>query len=1231
MKPIPYPGLRPFQADESHLFFGREEHTSQLIEKLGNTHFIAVVGTSGCGKSSLVRAGLLADLETGFLVQAGARWRIAECRPGNHPLTSLAEALLAETAIGPEYSQHFAERPEAKAFLQASLRRGPFSVHELLAETHFPEQTNLLILVDQFEEIFRSPHEKNEIVAFVDLLLTCSKHSQIYIVITMRSDFLGDCALYYGLSEAINQGLFLAPRLTREQLRAAIEGPAQVFGGQVESALVNRLLNEAGNNSDQLPLLQHALMRLWNFVAEKPGQIVLTLPSYEEKIGKLTLALSQHAEEAFGELDEEQQKLAEILFRRLSERGSDNRDTRHPVELQEVAELAKVSWEQVATVVEVFRQEERNFLTPPLGKELAPESLLDISHESLIRQWQRLQQWVKEEAESAGLYRRLEDSARRWETGQTRLWGTPDLEKAQAWRKCEQPTVLWAKRYGINQGEYFDLAMRFLEESEREQQRTRQERELELQRTWRLKSTLRWALGTLVVAVVLAFWAVLERGQAKASEQQTQIEKQKVVQAEKERTSTLFESQLTHAALLARLEDYALAKIKLFETRKLDSKVSASRRHARNLLDWFSNLMGGTPDEPHQGANVTLKAVAVSPDGQWLAAGGEKDTLIFGKTRDNNSLQSLEWEGKTPGECDKTNDKVKVNDKCINVNAVVFHPHGQWFASAGDDKLIILWSLPAGTLLKQWKAPDKVKALAVSPNGKYLASGGEDNQITVWEVETQKPRYTLTGHQGKILDLAFHPTEELLVSASADQTARLWKLTGESLGILAGHTGPVNSVTFSHDGLWIATGSDDKTIRLWKQEGEKPPSWKTLRAFQGHQNKVTGVRFVEKGPSLYLVSASEDHKLRIWDIDSGVTLRVLQGHELGITGLSTDTTGQLFSASSDKTVRSWKIELPHQTIVNLSGEHSITSVAIAPEGNRVAVGFGDGTLRLYSLPDANLISEKNQAPEGEIRSLVFSPNSLLLASGGRDATVKLWQVNKEGKLRLQESYHEGLLGPISSLAFSPNSHTFATASDGGQIMLVDTTQKKQPVFFPEEVYKHKIVKSVAFDSTGNRLLSSGWDGYIRFWEITNAQPTPLNKFPEPPSHRKWAATSLSPDNQQVAGVGMQDSVVHLYAASDGKPQGDLKGHEDTIWRVIFSPDSQQLATVSSDGTVRFWDLSQSRELFTLHLPVNHDESASSWDFDFRCVPRVPNFDHCWIAVPLTQGKLILYELTNLDN
>ncbi|HWT39220.1 MAG TPA: AAA family ATPase, partial [Paraburkholderia sp.] len=265
----PYPGLRPFRHDEVEIFFGREEQTDALLERLQRSHFVAVVGPSGCGKSSLVRAGMFASLETGFLADAGTDWRIADMRPGDRPIERLAQALLAPSALGREWG----DDPGAAAVLQTMLRCGPYGLAEILKEAHLPPDANLLLLVDQFEEIFRFREQGNadDADAFVHLLLTSAMQRDVpvYVVITMRSDFLGECALFMGLPEAINESQYLTPRLTREQIRAAIVGPARVFGGDVEPVLVNHLLNEIGPDPDQLPLLQHALMRMWGHVGER--------------------------------------------------------------------------------------------------------------------------------------------------------------------------------------------------------------------------------------------------------------------------------------------------------------------------------------------------------------------------------------------------------------------------------------------------------------------------------------------------------------------------------------------------------------------------------------------------------------------------------------------------------------------------------------------------------------------------------------------------------------------------------------------------------------------------------------------------------------------------------------------------------------------------------------------------------------------------------------------------
>jgi len=519
----PYPGLRPFESDEADVFFGREEQTDELLTRLGKTRFLAIIGASGCGKSSLVRAGMIPSLETGFMAAAGSRWSFVQLRPGSHPIRRLANALIEQAGLMPEDG----DKNEALGFLNATLRRGPLGLVEALQYTPLPPQTNLLILVDQFEEIFRFRREgdRDEADAFVALLLASTRQRDlpIYVAITMRSDFIGDCAVFNGLPEALNQSQYLTPRLTREQLRAAIVGPARVFGGDVEPELVNSLLNEMGTDPDQLPLLQHLLMRVWNRAASHEDSLqaaadddttgrLLTV-QIAEAVGGLKRALSNHLDEAYGELDDRQQKMAEALFRRLSERGVDQRDIRRPTSAAEIEALTGASLGQLVAIVDTFRAPTRSFLVPCCLEPIYSETVLDITHESLIRQWERLRGWAEAEAQSAETYRLLEQAARRWQQGLGGFWRTPDLEAALAWKDREQPTAPWARRYGGD----FDLAMHFLAASEQERQaemeRVEALRQREVRRLRRSRAILAAVCASMVAGGIF-LWDGLSRDHA---------------------------------------------------------------------------------------------------------------------------------------------------------------------------------------------------------------------------------------------------------------------------------------------------------------------------------------------------------------------------------------------------------------------------------------------------------------------------------------------------------------------------------------------------------------------------------------------------------------------------------------------------------------------------------------------------------------------------------------------
>jgi len=546
----PFPGLRSFEPDEDYLFFGRERQIDELVRRLRTHRFLAVVGTSGSGKSSLVRSGLIPSLQGGAMARAGSAWRVAILRPGGDPLGNLASALAAPDVLVPGGGE---EEELARAFFATNLRASQGGLVECVRQARLPAGENVLVLVDQFEELFRFKNRGGdgaathaEATAFVKLLLAAARCPDlpIYVALTLRSDFIGHCMEFAGLPEEINAGLYLVPRLTRDELRRAITGPVAVGGATIAPRLVLRLLNDVGDDPDHLPILQHALMRTLDRWHEDGGETTrpddldasrdsarrvdsppLDLHHYET-IGTMSEALSRHAEEAFGELDPRGREIAAVLWKALTDRGTDGRGIRRPAPLAEICALAGASESAVAAVVERFRRPGRSFLMPPAGTPLDGQTILDISHESLMRIWDRLVRWADDEASSARLYLGVARAAARHAEGTTALWRDPELQLALTWREREQPTAVWARRYEPS----FERAMAFLEASREERDRAVEEREASRRR--KLRRARQWtALLAGLCLLTLAFGAfawrerqVAEVGRQSAREAQKRAE-----------------------------------------------------------------------------------------------------------------------------------------------------------------------------------------------------------------------------------------------------------------------------------------------------------------------------------------------------------------------------------------------------------------------------------------------------------------------------------------------------------------------------------------------------------------------------------------------------------------------------------------------------------------------------------------------------------------------------------
>jgi hypothetical protein len=456
----PFPGLRPYEASETHLFFGRDAQVDALLRRLGSTRLLAVVGTSGCGKSSLVRAGLLPALAGGYLAEVGSRWRIAVMRPGTDPIDRLAHALSEDGG------------PDEVAQVETTLRRSSLGLIETVRVAPAGDAT--LVVVDQFEELFRfqeTDADPAEAAAFVKLLLEAAAQRElpIYVLLTMRSDFLGDCAQYHGLPEALNEGQYLVPQMTRDQRREAVEGPAAIAGAAATPRLMQRVLNDAGDDPQALPVLQHALTRTFARWLASGGTGPLDLDQYQGA-GGMEDALDRHADEVFDALPDDLRPVAERVFRALTERDAAGRERRRPARLRALFAITGAATEEerqrVRSVVQTFAAPGSGFLSvsrpPDAGED---DAVVDITHESLIRAWTQLRVWVRDEALSAEWFKRIVRSAELHERKEEGHWRDPGLAFAIAVCERNRWNGDWASQYGGG----FDVAMRFLQESARAQ------------------------------------------------------------------------------------------------------------------------------------------------------------------------------------------------------------------------------------------------------------------------------------------------------------------------------------------------------------------------------------------------------------------------------------------------------------------------------------------------------------------------------------------------------------------------------------------------------------------------------------------------------------------------------------------------------------------------------------------------------------------------------------------
>ena len=1050
----PFPGLRPFKEDEEYLFFGRESQVDAMVDKLAATHFLAVVGPSGSGKSSLVNCGLRPALHGGLMTSAGSAWHIVQFRPGGNPFTAMAQALANREGL---FANIEPSGLSLAKIVETTLRMSKRGLLEIYQQARLAEHVNLLVVVDQFEELFRygavGASQNGQIrgvsedaVAFVNLLLEVRERAmvgkkrkkppvedeattpdtfRVYVAITMRSDFLGDCAQFHGLPEAINDGEYLVPRMSREERRAAIAGPIAVSDAQITPVLLTRLVNDVGDNPDQLSILQHALNRTWAHwenVDQRRGPI--DLPHYEA-IGTMARALDQHAEKAYAELgnpDEKQsrkQKICEKIFKALTDKGTDVRGIRRPTKLGTLCALADAGEAEVVEVIDVFRKPSRSFLMPPVPEVLDADSKIDISHESLMRVWEHLKLWADEEAESARMYRRLAVAAGLYAAGQASLWRDPELQLADDWRKENQPTEAWAQRYHPG----FDGAIGFLEESlalraqEAAAAEARRQHELEQakalaeaqrlraeeqRKRFRIAAVLAFlAVGLAVLALFFWFTADAQRAAAETARQDAEEQRQIAVREKEEadRQRLLADSNATVAQLerMAADEQRELAQVNFLSAerqRRIAERLLDSLGVAQEELRVALDSAEARRQEAERQRTIAEEALAVAEEQRAIAESERTKTLGLSlASRAKRRLSRLD---------------IAMRNALLAREAFLFSESsdGEFISEVYDALRSTLNDLSDIQNVPQRGGPteqgtphdDWVKAIAYS--GNWIASSGLDGTLYLRQADNANAepiRLRVPSDPANPIarPLAFSP-DGLLASVGDRETLRLWNTASQDARgrKLGDHPGEVRALAFNRDGATLASAGDDGAVRVWTKGSLSG----VLRDSNG-SGAVHAVAFSPTDASL-LAAAGKDGKVRLWNADTGALLQTLRGHQGAVRAAAfSPTNGALLAtAGDDDLVRLWDVVQGQEIGVLRGHVGPVNVVAFSPDGTRLASGSGDQQVRLWDVSDLSNLTRHPLILEGHtawVESLAFSPDGTTLVSGSADRTVLQWNIDVE--------------------------------------------------------------------------------------------------------------------------------------------------------------------------------------------------------------------------------------------
>ncbi len=1176
----PYRGLAAFTEADAELFFGREALVAQLVAHLRrNPRFLAVVGPSGSGKSSVVQAGLFPALRRGEMPDSET-WHVLAFRPGADPWSALSSVGLDATPGGD---------------LQAAVRS--------YLERH-PEVGRLVLFADQFEELFALCPERVQERFMRELLTLLESDLPITVILTLRADFYGYLLRDAPLVEWLKMSQVNVPPMGSEELKAAIEKPTEGVGLRFEPGLVEVIVEDACEVEHALPLLESALTQLWG--QRKEG--VLTHAAYQE-IGQVTGAIGLWAEDTYSQLSEEQKRLARQVFTRLVHYGEEElTDTRQRCTL---ASLVARPEEREVVHRLVQKMANTRLLVTDRDPETGEETT-EIIHDALLREWARLRRWLTEQREFYLWRQRLVERLQDWEeNGRDKdlLLRGPSLAEAERWLTQRPDNLNQVDQAYIQQS----IALRDEEQATREQRRRR--------------AILSLGVGIIVTAILalLAWWQrgvaidqtnvaetaradleaqrnealhqasiaetaqaneALRRSEAEAAEATSEARRQEALARQLAAQAEILRTQkpgLSTRSILLAIESLrrspsleadhtlrrALAVIPRLVARVAHSdQVYAiafsqnSKRLATISLDGTTSVWDSDSDQEvisiTHGSSIPIGAF--SQDGKWLVVVGVDGSIHVFETVTGQRISFM-----------KNEDRVQ---------AVAFSPDGTLLATGSLDGITRVWKTTSGQLVAEMKHESRVQVVAFSPNGKLLAIGSGDPSITgsgevrLWEATTGKEVINLDNRE-RVTHAVFNPSGSLLATSSTSDVfdVRVWEVASGQEVTQVRHEGTVLTIAFGPDGRWLVTGGV-VGARLWTPTTGKKGS--EINHLEGEL--VNAVAFSPNGR--WLVTAGSDHVARVWHIGTYVdVLRMAPNdyaaqiaHEDEVYTVAFSPDGRLLAtAGKDGTAQIWEIA-DAQDISRIEPWRAVSSVAFSRDGQWLATANLDlvpkaweektGTASVWAMTTGE---ELVRVPHGKnLQAVALSPDGRWLATAGDDDTGRMWEVSTGREVA--QIRHDS---QVEDVVFSPDGRWLATASldHTAKIIEVATRQEVATLEHEDRVY------AADFSPDGALLATGGRDYAAWVWEVQTGQ---LATFI--PHNDRVHDVAFSPNGKWLAtATGLEDHAARIWEVETGRELVSMV-HEDRVWSLAFSPDGRWLATGSDDKMVRLWEVATGQEV-----------------------------------------------------